>query len=63
MKQKVANYSIILLFSVAFFGFYQAYKLNKAPFTSRSKEPLKMSKNKINTIHDFEQFKVVQIKD
>ena len=39
MKQKIANYSIILMVFVALFGLYQAYNQNRAPFRSMSDEP------------------------
>ncbi len=34
MKQKIVNYSIVLLFIVTFFGLYQAYNQNRSPFKS-----------------------------
>ena len=38
MKQKIANYSLILLVFVTFLGLYQAYNQNRIPFVNNETE-------------------------
>jgi hypothetical protein len=44
MKQKIANYCIVLLVFVTFFCLYQAYKQNRIPVINNANESLKMTK-------------------
>jgi hypothetical protein len=44
MKQKIANYSIVLFFIVTFSGLYQAYNQKRSPFRSMSNDSLEISK-------------------
>jgi len=44
MKQKIANFSIVLLVFITFFGLYQAYKQDKIPVINNANESFRMTK-------------------